>query len=85
METAALEPRPKSPALQRADAYVATLAHSKALEAAVARAAALTEIVGALGAEDEVVLGTLLYPLLDAAVISEEQAFEAFAMKRCAC
>jgi GTP pyrophosphokinase len=78
VETAALEPRPKSPALQRADAYVATLPHSKALETATARAAALTEIVGALGAEDEVVLGTLLYPLLEAAVIPEEQAFEVF-------
>jgi len=77
VETAPLEPRPKSPALLRADAFVTTLPQGKS-EKAATRAAALTEIVSTLGAEDEVVLGTLLYPLMEAGLVTDEKATEIF-------
>ncbi|MBC7984929.1 MAG: bifunctional (p)ppGpp synthetase/guanosine-3',5'-bis(diphosphate) 3'-pyrophosphohydrolase [Candidatus Obscuribacterales bacterium] len=67
METATLEPRPNSPALQRADAFIATLPVTA--DEVTTRARALAHIVATLGAEDEVVLGTLLYPLLDAGAL----------------
>jgi GTP pyrophosphokinase len=77
VETAPPQLRPKSAALLRAEAFAATLQRAGATEA-IARASALTDIVGSLGAEDDVVLGTLLYPLLEAEVIDEEQAHDVF-------
>jgi GTP pyrophosphokinase len=74
METQRPEQRPISPALQRADAFVESLPP----HAAVARSRALASIVAALGAEDDVVLGTLAYPLLEGGRIDEPQTLAAF-------
>jgi GTP pyrophosphokinase len=79
VETAPLEQRPKSSAVQRAEAYVAEhIPHTGAANAARTRAHALAEIVAALGAEDEVVLGALLYPLLEGQLIDDDAGEEVF-------
>lgn len=74
VETARPEHRPPSPALQRAEAFLATLSPHDATE----RARALTGIVSGLGAEDEVILGTLAYPLLDAKRIDDSKSISVF-------
>jgi GTP pyrophosphokinase len=74
VETARPEQRPSSAALQRAETFLATLpAH-----VATVRARALTEIVSELGAEDDVILGTLVYPLLEAGRIDDAKAATLF-------
>jgi len=74
VETASLEQRPPSPVLQRAEEFVATLPQ----HAAVVRARALASIVSGLGAEDEVILGAIAYPLLEAGRIDDGKALEIF-------
>jgi len=74
VETASLESRPPSPALLRADQFVAGLAP----HAAVERARALASIVSGLGAEDEVILGTIAYPLLEAKLVDATKAQAVF-------
>ncbi|HYM34643.1 MAG TPA: HD domain-containing protein, partial [Steroidobacteraceae bacterium] len=66
--------RLNSPTLQAASHYVQSLPASNA----VARAQALAQIVAGLDAEDEVVLGALLFPLLAANVLGEDQAVTVF-------
>src|SRR5712671_977063 len=66
--------RLNSPTLQGANRYVQSLPPSDA----VVRALALAQIVAGLDAEDEVVLGALLYPLLAGNVIGEDQAVTVF-------
>jgi GTP pyrophosphokinase len=74
VETARLDHRPPSPALQRAAAFLDTLpVHDEAV-----RARALSGIVSALGAEDDVILGTLLYPLLEGGQIDAAKAEQVF-------
>jgi GTP pyrophosphokinase len=74
VETASLEIRPPSPALQRAEEFVATLAP----HAAVDRSRSLSSIVSGLGAEDEVILGATAYPLLESGQIDDPKAVAMF-------
>jgi GTP pyrophosphokinase len=60
--------------LQRAEAFLTSLpSHDATL-----RARALTGIVSGLGAEDDVILGTLVYPLLEAGRIEDSKAAAVF-------
>jgi GTP pyrophosphokinase len=74
VETATLEQRPASPALKRAQVFVDALPPHPA----VARARALSAIVSGLGAEDDVILGTLAYPLLETERFDEPKAVTIF-------
>ena len=79
VETASLESRPPSPVLQRAESFIVTLPpHSE-----ITRARALASIVSGLGAEDDVVLAALAYPLLQAGLLDEknEAVFGADALR----
>src|SRR5689334_3974852 len=62
------------PGLKGAIHYVQSLPQSDA----VSRAQAVAQIVAGLDAEDDVVLGALLYPLLRANVIGQDQAITIF-------
>lgn len=73
-ETIGAQERLNSPSLQTALNYVRSLPPGEA----VARAQALAEIVAGLSAEDDVLLGTLAYPLLAANVIGDDQAVTVF-------
>ncbi len=73
-ESADAESRLASPGLQGALRYVQSLPPDRA----AARAQALAAIVAGLGVEDEVVLGALLYPLLEAKLIEADQAEAVF-------
>jgi len=66
--------RLNSPGLQSAARYVQSLPAS----AATLRSEALATIVAGIAAEDEVVLAALLYPLLAANVLGEDQAVAVF-------
>jgi GTP pyrophosphokinase len=74
VETATLETRPPSPALRRAEEFIATLAP----HAAVERSRSLASIVSGLGAEDEVILGAIAYPLLESGRIDDNKAQATF-------
>ena len=75
METVALQ-RPESPTLARARQLVAALPAKHS--AAAARAAALADIVNGLGTEEDVVLGALLFPALEAGALEDAKAAELF-------
>src|SRR5690348_6164539 len=66
--------RLNSPTLQGANRYVQSLPASDAVK----RAQQVAQIVAGLDAEDEVVLGALLYPLLAANVLGDDQAITIF-------
>jgi GTP pyrophosphokinase len=79
MKTTALEPAAKSSAIAAAQQAAQALAHdSPAAGAALARGLAVAELVMALDAEDEVVIGALLHPLLEAGLVSAEAAAAQF-------
>jgi len=71
--------RPSSPAVARARDFLARLAAQDELRRRAAeRANALSRIVEELKADDDIVLGTLLFPLLEAGLIVEPQALLEF-------
>ena len=66
------------PALRGAREYLALLAADDAHQSVVKRAQAITDIVSGLTDDDDILLGAMLYALLEAGLVKDEEAVQLF-------